>query len=116
MAYSVDLRERALSFIESGNSITSTMKVFGVGRSTLNRWIQKKNNGESLKDPPPRRPWKKIDPEKLKELVKLHPDWDLNELAKEMRVSANSIWNAFKRLKITRKKVNTLQRKRPQKA
>lgn len=93
-----------ISFIESGNSISSTMKVFSVGRSALNCWIQKRSNGESLKDPEPRRPWKKIDPERLKELVKLHADWYLNEFAKEIGVSSNSIWNAFKRRKTGRKK------------
>lgn len=104
MAYSIDMRERALSFIEKGGSITETMKVFNVARTTINRWLDKRKKGESLKDPPPKRPWKKIDPQKLQELVRLHPDWTLAEFGEAMGVSANSIWNAFERLKITRKK------------
>ena len=104
MAYSIDMRERALTFIEKGNSITETMKVFNIARTTINRWLDKQKKGESLKDPPPKRPWKKIDPKQLQELVRLHPDWTLAEFGEIMGVSANSIWNAFERLKITRKK------------
>ena len=69
------------------------MKVFNVARTTINRWLDKQKKGESLKDPPPKRPWKKIDPKKLEELVRLHPDWTLAELGQTMGVRANSIWN-----------------------
>ena len=94
MSYSIDLRERALSFIEKEGSITEAMRVFNVARTTLNRWMVKKKNGESLKDPAPKRPWKKIDPEVLLDLVKRHPDWDLIEYGKEIGGSGNSMRSA----------------------
>jgi transposase len=104
MAYSVDLRERAITFIGNGGRINEAIKVFGVSRTTLNRWLEKVKRGEDLKDPPPKRPWKKIDPDKLMSLVQKNADWTLAQFGEAMGVSANSIHNAFNRLKITRKK------------
>ena len=104
MAYSLDLRERALAFIEATGKINKAIEVFGVSRAALGRWMTKKKQGLSLQDPPPKRPWKKIDPDKLLALVEAHPDWLLSQFAAVFGVSCNAISVAFKKLKITRKK------------
>jgi transposase len=104
MAYSEDLRERALAFIEETGSINKAIEVFQVSRSAINRWREKKKNGVSLEDPPPKRPWKKIAPDKLLSLVKSNPDWTQAQYASIFNVSAPAISLAFKKLKISRKK------------
>jgi transposase len=104
MSYSEDLRERALAFIKKEGNISEASRLFGICRPALYRWMKKKELGQSLKDPPPRRPWKKINPDILKELVKQHPGWEGKDYAREMGVSRNGIYKALKNLKITRKK------------
>lgn len=103
MSYSIDLRKKVVRFIENGGSIIQAARIFDVSRPTIYRWLEKKNLG-SLKDSIPKRPWRKIDPQKLTEIVEKHSDWTLLEYANHFGVKASSILKAFKRLKITRKK------------
>lgn len=104
MSYSVDLRERVLKFIEKGGTKTMAVQVFGVGRATIYEWINKREKRGTLEDPPPKRPWKKIDPQKLLSLVQTSPDLELSDYAKEFNVSPAAVAKAMKKLKITRKK------------
>lgn len=104
MSYSIDLRERALSFIESTGKITEASRLFKVSRTVLYKWINMKETTGSVEDAPPVRGWKKIDPEVLEDLVSAHPDWILSDYAEHLGTSINAVWKAFKRLKITRKK------------
>lgn len=104
MSYSADLRERAIAFIEKGGNISEASRVFGICRPALYSWLKKKEQGQSLIDPPPRRPWKKINPDILRDLVKRHPDWEIKDYAHEMGVSKSGVGKALRRLKITRKK------------
>ena len=50
------------------------------------------------------RPFKKIDPEKLKEYIALHPDAYLREITVAFKCCQEAVRKALKRLKITRKK------------
>jgi putative transposase len=103
MSYSIDLRERVVKFVEEGGSIAEGARLFDVSRPTIYQWIKKKSSG-SLKDNPPKRPWKKIDPQALITFVQKHSDLTLAEYAKHFGIKPSSMFNAFKRLKITRKK------------
>ena len=103
MSYSIDLREKITKFVENGGSIIEAARIFDVSRPTIYRWLEKKNSG-SLRDPKPQRPWRKINPQILTELVEKHPDWTLVEYAHHFGVKAASILKAFRSLKITRKK------------
>ena len=38
MAYSADLRERAIAYIEAGNTITEASQIFKVNRQTIRKW------------------------------------------------------------------------------
>jgi transposase len=38
MAYGLDLRERALSYVETGHTIRETSEVFRVSEKTINNW------------------------------------------------------------------------------
>ena len=104
MSYSTDLREKIIAFVEAGISIAEVARIFGVSRPTIYQWVRKKKDLGSLKDKPPKRPWKKLDPQALLILVEQHPDLTLEEYGKHFDIKPSSMYNAFKRLKITRKK------------
>src|SRR5918995_725701 len=46
--YSVDLRERIVSSVEGGMSKAEAARTFSVGRSSVKRYVNKPNRGESL--------------------------------------------------------------------
>jgi transposase len=103
--YSLDLRERAISYIESGGSRISASKLFCIGERTVRRWIELQKQTNSLKPrahgggyPP------KINLDELKEYVISSPDKTLAELGKKFSVSATSIWHALKKINYVYKK------------
>ncbi len=104
MSYSIDLRERVITFIEKGGSKVDAAHIFGVCRVTIYKWLTKKSETGTVKDAPPKRGWKKINPQALITYVKQYPDLTLADYAKHFGASAPSVCLAFKRLKITRKK------------
>lgn len=104
MSYSVDMRERVIQFIKEGGTKTEAAQLFKLSRQTIYNWTHKLESRGTLEDPPPRREWKKIDPEKLKALIKENPDATQKELAQHFNVHQTAIMYALSRLKITRKK------------
>lgn len=104
MSYSIDLRKKVIEFVEAGGSIIEGARIFGISRRTIYNWIRKKQDVGSLKDKPPKRPWKKLDPQALMTLLDTHPDLTLKEYGRHFGMKASSMFNAFKQLKITRKK------------
>ncbi len=59
MGYSTDLREKVLKFIEAGNTIQTTCKLFTVSRSSIQRWRLKLNEtGVIARKPRIRTPYK----------------------------------------------------------
>lgn len=104
MGYSVDLRERVIKFIEDGGSKTDAARIFSVSRVTIYSWEKKKVEKGTLKDTPPKRGWKKLNPELLLAHVAKYPDLTLAEYAKHFGASITSVCLALKRLKVTRKK------------
>ena len=103
MSYSVDLRLKVLDYLKSGNSRKDTCCIFGISLRTLVRWLKMEKQG-SLVDPKPHRPWKKIDADKLLKAVEENPSKTLTYFAEIFKVKVSSIYNAFRVLKITRKK------------
>ena len=110
MSKSVDLREAAIAYHESGHTIAETAEIFGVGKSTISGWKRKKKETGNLKDKPLNRTYKKIEPERLKRYVKEHPEATQQEMAEEFGCCNQAISKALKRNKITRKKDDSLQR------
>jgi transposase len=39
MAYSLDLRQKVVNYVENGGSITKAAAIFKVGRATIYRWL-----------------------------------------------------------------------------
>lgn len=104
MGYSIDLREKVLSFIDGGGAIKVACELFTISRSSIQRWRLRKNETGTLsRKPRPRSPYK-VDAIALKSYIAEHPDAYLNEIATHFNVTDSGISRALNRLKITRKK------------
>jgi transposase len=100
MAYSRDFREKVLLIKEQDKlSFNKVAKRFDVGKASVIIWsnrieVQKTRN----------KPTTKIDMERLKRDVQMHPDAYQYERAERFGVSQTFITAALRRLGITRKK------------
>ena len=109
MPYSLDLRERVVSYVESGCSRVSAAKFFKVSERTVRRWVcLKKETGKLSPRPhgggyPP-----KIDLSELKKSIDLNPNQTLSDLEEEFSASGASLWHALKKLQYTYKKNSSL--------
>ena len=114
MVYSLDLRKKALNYIEKGASITETSKVFGVTTRTLSNWLQRQKQHDLAPKMRGSKP-SKIDNEKLKKYIEDHPDSYLREIAEVFSTTLQAVFYACKRLKITLKKRQNIIRKETKK-
>ena len=104
MAYSEDYRKRVIEYRKEGHTFAQTHEVFKVAVSTIERWENQLKKEGTLKKKPVKRPFRKIDPEKVKLFFAKHPDAYLREAASEFDCCETSITYACRKLKITRKK------------
>ncbi len=111
MAYSLEIKQKAIDYWERCNDIEQVMKAYGVSRSTLFIWKQRKKQTGSLVSPPVVRKPRKIDRDKLKAYVEQNPDAYLVEIAEQFNCTAPAIFYALKAIGITYKK-----RQRPTKS
>lgn len=98
MAYSLDLRERVINYVENGGSPSQAAEVFQVGRASIYRWL------ERIEPIQVRRRNRKLDWKALEQDVQINPEARLIDRAKEFGVRPSAISYALKRMKITRKK------------
>lgn len=111
MAYSYDLRKKALDYIDKGGSKVQAGQIFGVTVQTLINWVKRKNQGKLAPNTTRNRNPQKLETEKLKAYIEKHPDKYLREIAEEFGVTITAVFYACKRLKITLKKRNPSIRK-----
>lgn len=104
MGYDKKYKERVLSYLESGHTQADTSAVFGVGTTTIKRWMKRQASGEGLEARKRRTTFRKIDPEKLRAYVAANPDAYEREIATEFGCARSAVQKALKRLGITRKK------------
>jgi len=110
--YSVDLRERAVSALSKGHSPAQVQEMFGVSRSSLERWRACVAQGKSLAPRPRQGRPRRVRPEDeaaLRAQVEAHPDATLEEHLAMWRSQGHSlsratIDRAIKALGITHKK------------
>lgn len=102
MAYSLDLRERVVEFVEKGGSRVEAAARFKVSLWCVKDWLKRKNNLKPEK-PGPQDSWK-LNRHTLKIAIENKPDATLDELAQEMGTGRTAIWHALKQMKISRKK------------
>ena len=103
MVYSLDLRKKALSYIENGASLTETSRIFGVTTRTLSNWLQRQKQQDLAPKMHGSSP-SKIDNDKLIKYIETHPDSCLREIAEVFSTTLQGIFYGCKRLKITLKK------------
>ena len=110
--YSIDLRERVVSYIQDGHTQKEASTVFKLPRQTIYNWLRLKVETGHLRM---RRSGKhsslKLGKEALHQAVDRYPDHYLWELAALFQVSPSGIYRALKRYKITRKKRRSSLRK-----
>lgn len=100
MAYSLDLRQKVVNYVENGGSITKAAAIFKVGRATIYRWLGRVD----LRPTQVKHRQRKLDWEALKKDVETNPEARLVERARTFSVRPSAICYALKKLKITRKK------------
>ena len=108
-AYTLDLRERVVKFIQAGGSAAAASQRLTVGRSTVYRSLAAvKTNTLSPKTS--WGAWRKLDPVQLRAHVKKHPDATLAELQAALGVSHNAVWVRLRQLGIPLKKTHKIPR------
>src|ERR1700739_3590213 len=103
MTYSLDLRKKALNYIENGGTWKSASQIFDVTVRTLAHWLRRKKQNNL--SPKPRQTGSyKIDDSRLKDYIAKNPDAYLREIAAEFKTTIPAVFYACKRNKITLKK------------
>lgn len=117
-AYSEDLRKKIVDAIDRGMPKAQAARTFGVGISTVKRYMSKAQRGESLEPgkAPGRAPKigereKKLLAENLKErpFARLSERGDYLQAFSGVRVSRSTVCRAIERMEQTRKKGDELQ-------
>ena len=108
MSYPEKYRIRIVEYRQEGHTLVQTSKIFKVNVSTIRAWEKRLREEGSLADREIKRPFKKIDPEKMKAFMKDNPDAYLKEIAKVFNCCQSAVRKALDRLKITRKKNDAL--------
>lgn len=112
-AYSSDLRERVVRAVDQGYKRTDIMKLFGIPRVTIKRYLKRRREtGETNVKPIPGRPPKKTAPLQVGLITQLeaHTDATLEthcqlwEQIHGVRVSISTMSRAIRRVGWTRKK------------
>jgi len=99
MTYSLDFRQRVVSFIEEGGSQKDAMRIFNIFHNTIYRWqtsadLRPKSHGSRRR---------KIDPVALARHVKEYSDAKLSERAAHFGVHTSAIWYQLRKMKLTKK-------------
>jgi transposase len=102
MRCSSDLRKRVLDFVRGGGSKAAAARRFQVSRASVYNWL-KAPDGLAYRRPGPRHP-RRLDWEALREHVGQYPDRTQKERAHHFGVSRHGIWQALRKMGVTRKK------------
>ena len=111
MSYDIKFRERTLAYYEKGHGWDATIETFAISGSTLLSWL-KKSDASSLADVPSKSYPRKIPNDELRSYVADHPDAYQSEMTEYFDCSQQAICKALKRIGITRKKDQRLQKTR----
>lgn len=104
MAYTIEIRQKAMAYWEKCNDIDQVIQAYGVSRSTLYSWKKlQQDTGELTAQSHGTQP-RKIDREQLKTYVEQHNDAYLSEIAEQFNCTPQGIFYALKSIGITLKK------------
>jgi len=102
-AYSVDLRERIVKFVQAGNSKAEAARRFNVCWRTARRYCKAVREGRLAPKPRPGRK-RKFTSGLLQAEVAANPSATLREHAKALGVCQSAVWKRLRQLNITLKK------------
>lgn len=109
MAYGLDLRQKVIDYIENGGRVTKAAQVFGIGRASIYRWLERKELAATkvkYRQRQLRSPQASLDIRELSKDIQENPEARLKQRAEKFGVSTTAIFKALKKMKITRKKKN----------
>jgi transposase len=115
MAYSEDLRRRALAYMDAGHTYKELYEAYKIYPSAIARWRKLLSETGSLEPQYPETHAGKIDISALEKALEEKPDQYLSELAKPFGVTKQAVFYALKKAKITRKKRRSHTVKNPKK-
>ena len=104
MAYTKEIREKVMNYLGKGHTIAEAHEVFEIGTSAIKAWKKLCRETGSYEKKKLNRSHKKLDPVKLRAYINEQPDSYLREIAKVFNCSITGVFNALKRLNITRRK------------
>ena len=104
MAYSVDLRERVINFVNAGHSQEEASLIFDVGTTTIKRWKPLLSETGGLEKKPLNRAASVFESGKLNAYIEENPDALLKDIAGHFNGSISGAFYALEREKITYKK------------
>lgn len=112
MAYSEDIREKAVRMYEAKGNAAEVAERLCIGRDTLVKWIELKRNTGSIKPkkPPGMKP--KIQEDELLRYLEVYPEATYQEIGENFRTTDSTAHRACVRYGITHKKNSKIQRKR----
>lgn len=99
MTYSLDLRERVVSFVNSGGSRAEASRRYDVHYDTVRNWLRCDDLRPKAHGPRQR----KLDKAALKQHVQDYPDARLIDRAAHFGVHVNAIWVALRTMNIVKK-------------
>lgn len=115
--YSLDLRQKAIAALERGERKINICRTFGISRNTLDLWLKRLDQTQSLAATTDyhRGPKPVIDDlDAFRQLVEQHPDLTQAEIAEKLPVSVSrtTISQALRKINFTRKKNDVVPRAR----
>jgi len=99
-----------IEHLSKGHSQESTSKLFGIGTTTIKEWKRRIASNESLEPKIRNRQPKKLTPDALRSYVEANPDAYLSEIAEHFNCCDEAVRKALIKIKITRKKDDSIQR------
>jgi len=110
-AYSLDLRQRIVAYVQNGGRKTEAARRFGVGRDTVYRFLRA-NTANALTPKTSWGHWRKLDPKRLERHMRHNPDATLADMKDVFKVSSTCLWKALKKMRYTLKKSHRIPRAR----
>ena len=95
MAHSTEIREKTLEYLERCKNISQVAKAYGISRSALYCWLDRKQKTGRLTVGLPRRGQGNIDRKELAAYIEQYPDAYLAEIAKQFSLQRGGCFLYF---------------------
>lgn len=90
MAYDLDLRQKVIDYIENGGRVSKAAQVFGIGRASIYRWLERKE----LAATKVKYRQRSLDIRELSKDIQENPEARLKQRAEKFGVSTTAIFKA----------------------